>query len=118
MGRERAKICILWLRSPLFIILGSWWDRGGSGDFSVQGWSRGLKREGWHPYGMGKASDSSIAIWSLGPTPGLQFPEEWDSHPACKPPVGSRRLPEGREGEMFFWPSLVIRPFNCNYFYN
>lgn len=32
-------------------------------------------------------------------------------------PGGSRRLPRGGE-EALVWPSLVIRPFNCNYFCN
>lgn len=38
--------------------------------------------------------------------------------PACpQPPGGSRRLPKGGEKALLS-PSLVIRPFNCNYFCN
>lgn len=47
----------------------------------------------------------------------LPVPSRTEFPPCLQPPGGSRRLPKGGE-EALVWPSLVIRPFNCNYFCN
>lgn len=97
----------------------SWHLECSKGEGQGQGLGWGQCLEGL-PSGLGSllGGGGRGCVWHSG---------LWDAGQTCSfqngiptasaAPGGSRRLPKGGE-KAPLWPSLVIRPFNCNYFCN
>lgn len=103
-------------RCPLLIFLGVWCVA--QEYVRVQSWAemqgRGHSQAGSLNW-VGKAG--AVSNHLVSGTRARSVPSRRGFPPCLQPPGGSRRLPKGRE-KALLWPSLVIRPFNCNYFCN
>lgn len=115
-GKDRARIGQVWvldLKIMVLIAPGSQWPGGG-----LAGARFGQEAKGRAPLMQVERNQASLYQSGLWDT-GQAFHSLRMGFPPClSPQEAAGRVLRDRREEMLLWPSLIIRPFNCNYFCN
>lgn len=116
LGKDRARIGQVWalgLKTLVLIAPRSQWPGGG-----LAGAGFGQEAKGRAP--LMQVERNRASLYQSGPWDTRQafHPLRMGFPPCLSPQEAADPVLRDRREERLLWPSLVIRPFNCNYFCN